>query len=63
LVMRQGRDWAELGWMGRAALALGSALLVIAGMAALLARKIASTVRAFAEAVQAVGVDPKGPPV
>ena len=63
LVMRQGRNWAELDWMGRAALALGSALLVIAGMAALLARKIASTVRAFAVAVQAIGVDPKGPPI
>lgn len=63
LVMRRGRNWAELGWIGRAALALGAVLAVLAGLAALLARRIALPVRAFAEAVQAVGVDPQGAPL
>jgi len=63
LIMRQGRNWAELGWIGRAALVLGAALLALGVMAAFVARRLAAPIRGFAEAVQAVGVDPQGEPV
>lgn len=63
LTMKQGRNWAELGWIGRAAAVLGAALLALGLMAALVARRLAAPIRGFAEAVQAVGVDPGGAPV
>ncbi len=63
LVMQQGRNWAEIGWIGRAALIVGGALLVLMLLAALFARRLTRPIRNFSEAVQAVGVDPGSEPV
>jgi signal transduction histidine kinase len=63
LVMRQGRNWAEIGWIGRAMLIVGGALLVLMLLAALFARRLTRPIRNFSEAVQAVGVDPGSEPV
>ena len=63
LVMRQGRNWAELGWIGRAALIIGGALTVVSILAILFARRLTLPIRSFSNAVQAVGVDPQSAPV
>lgn len=63
LVMRQGRNWAEIGWIGRAALVIGGTLLLLTILATLFARRLTRPIRSFADAVQAVGVDPQSEPV
>lgn len=63
LVMRQGRNWAEIGWIGRAALIIAGALSVVSILAILFARRLTRPIRAFSDAVQAVGVDPQSEPV
>lgn len=63
LVMRQGRNWAELSWIGRATLVIGAALLVLSLLAMWFARRLTRPIRNFSEAVQAVGVDPQSEPV
>jgi len=63
LVMRQGRNWAELGWIARAAGIIGGTLLVLSIMALLFARYLTRPIRSFADAVQAVGVNPQSEPV
>ncbi|MBI3438184.1 MAG: HAMP domain-containing protein [Proteobacteria bacterium] len=63
LVMRQGRNWAELGWIGRAALIVAAALATLSLLALLFARQLAKPIQYFADAVQAVGVDPQSAPV
>ena len=63
LVMRQGRNWAELGWFGRAALMIGATFVALTLMALLFARRLARPIQSFADAVQAVGVDPQSAPV
>jgi signal transduction histidine kinase len=63
LVMRQGRNWDELGWIARAALIIGATLTVLLVLAALFARRLTQPIRSFSEAVQAVGVDPGSSPV
>ncbi|MEQ1820513.1 MAG: ATP-binding protein [Terricaulis sp.] len=63
LVMRQGRNWAELGWIGRAAGIIGGTLLLLSIMAVLFARYLTRPIRSFSDAVQAVGVNPQSEPV
>jgi signal transduction histidine kinase len=63
LVMRQGRNWAELSWIGRATLVIGGTLLVLSVLAMWFARRLTRPIRNFSEAVQAVGVDPQSEPV
>jgi signal transduction histidine kinase len=63
LVMRQGRNWAEIGWIARAAAIIGGTLLVLSLLAVLFARRLTRPIRAFSDAVQAVGVDPQSEPV
>lgn len=63
LVMRQGRNWAEIGWIARAAGVIGGTLLVLSLLALLFARRLTRPIRSFADAVQAVGVDPQSEPV
>lgn len=63
LVMRQGRNWAEIGWIGRAALVIGGTLAVVSLLALLFARRLTRPIRNFSEAVQAVGVNPQSEPV
>ena len=63
LVMRQGRNWAEIGWIGRAALVIGGTLTVLMLLAILFARRLTRPIRNFSNAVQAVGVDPQSEPV
>lgn len=63
LVMRQGRNWAELGWILRAAFIIGGALAVLSLLAILFARRLTRPIRSFADAVQAVGVNPQSEPV
>ncbi|MBL8545013.1 MAG: HAMP domain-containing protein [Hyphomonadaceae bacterium] len=63
LVMRQGRNWAELGWIARAALIMGGTLLVLSVLALLFARYLTRPIRNFSDAVQAVGVNPQSEPV
>lgn len=63
LVMRQGRNWAELGWIGRAAGIIGGTLLLLTILAALFARYLTRPIRSFSDAVQAVGVNPSSEPV
>ena len=63
LVMRQGRNWAEIGWIFRAALIIGGALAVLTLLAVLFARRLTRPIRNFSDAVQAVGVDPQSAPV
>ncbi len=63
LVMRQGRNWAELGWIVRAASIIAAALAVLSLLALLFARRITRPIRSFADAVQALGVDPRNDPV
>lgn len=63
LVMRQGRNWAELGWILRAALIIGGALALLSFLAILFARRLTRPIRSFADAVQAVGVNPQSEPV
>jgi two-component system, OmpR family, sensor kinase len=63
LVMRQGRNWAELGWIARAAGIMGGTLLVLSILALLFARYLTRPIRSFADAVQAVGVNPQSEPV
>ncbi|MCX7358378.1 MAG: ATP-binding protein [Alphaproteobacteria bacterium] len=63
LVMRQGRNWAELGWIGRAAGIIGGTLLLLSVLAVLFARYLTRPIRSFSDAVQAVGVNPQSEPV
>lgn len=63
LSMRQGRNWAEIGWIGRAALVIGATLAVLTLLLILFARRLTRPIRNFASAVQAVGVDPQSAPV
>jgi signal transduction histidine kinase len=63
LVMRQGRNWAEIGWIARAAGIIGGTLLVLSILALLFARYLTRPIRSFADAVQAVGVNPQSEPV
>lgn len=63
LVMSQGRNWAEVGWIGRAALVIGATLFVVSLLALLFARRLTRPIRNFSDAVQAVGVDPQSEPV
>ncbi len=63
LSMRQGRNWAELGWIARAASIIAAALAVLTLLAMVFARRIARPIQSFANAVQAVGVDPRSEPV
>jgi len=63
LVMRQGRNWAEIGWILRAAGIIGGTLLVLSVLALLFARRLTQPIRSFADAVQAVGVNPQSEPV
>jgi len=63
LVMRQGRNWAEIGWIARAALVIGGTLLVLSVLALLFARRLTRPIRSFSDAVQAVGVNPQSEPV
>ena len=63
LVMRQGRNWEAIGWMGRAALVVGATLLLMTLLALFFARRLALPIQGFANAVQAVGVDPQSEPV
>jgi signal transduction histidine kinase len=63
LVMRQGRNWAEIGWIGRAALIIAGALTVLSVLALLFARRLTRPIRSFSDAVQAVGVNPQSEPV
>lgn len=63
LVMRQGRNWAELGWIARAAGIIGGTLLLLSILALLFARHLTRPIRSFADAVQAVGVNPQSEPV
>ncbi|MBX9745877.1 MAG: HAMP domain-containing protein, partial [Hyphomonadaceae bacterium] len=59
LVMEQGRNWEAIGWFGRAMLVIGGTLTVLTLLGALFARRLTRPIRNFAEAVQAVGVDPQ----
>jgi signal transduction histidine kinase len=61
--MRQGRNWAEIGWIGRAALVIGGTLGVLSLLAVLFARRLTRPIRNFSNAVQAVGVNPQSEPV
>ena len=61
--MRQGRNWAEFNWLTRAGLIIGGALAVLSLLALLFARQLARPIQHFADAVQAVGVDPQSAPV
>ncbi|MBY0563037.1 MAG: HAMP domain-containing protein [Hyphomonadaceae bacterium] len=63
LVMRQGRNWAEIGWILRTAGVIGGTLLALSLLALLFARRLTRPIRAFSEAVQAVGVNPQSEPV
>jgi signal transduction histidine kinase len=63
LVMRQGRNWAELGWIARAAGIIGGTLLLLSIIAVAFARYLTRPIRSFADAVQAVGVNPQSEPV
>lgn len=63
LVMRQGRNWAELGWIASAAAIIGATLTILSLLALLFARRLTRPIRNFSEAVQAVGVDPQSAPV
>jgi signal transduction histidine kinase len=63
LVMSQGRNWAELGWIGRATLIIGGTLALVSILSLLFARRLTRPIRNFSEAVQAVGVDPQSEPV
>lgn len=63
LVMRQGRNWAEFDWFLRAALVIAGALVVLSLLAVLFARRLTRPIRSFADAVQAVGVNPQSEPV
>jgi signal transduction histidine kinase len=63
LVMEQGRNWAEIGWITRAAAIIGATLLVLSLLALMFARRLTLPIRNFSEAVQAVGVDPQSAPV
>ncbi len=63
LVMRQGRNWAELGWIARAAGIIGGTLLLLSILALLFARYLTRPIRSFSDAVQAVGVNPQSEPV
>lgn len=63
LVMTQGRNWAEIGWIARAAGVIGGTLLVLTLLAMLFTRRLTRPIRNFSEAVQAVGVDPQSAPV
>ena len=45
LTMRQGRNWAELGWIGRAALIIAAALAALSLLALMFARQMAKPIQ------------------
>lgn len=63
LVMQQGRNWAEIGWIGRTVLIIAAALAAVSLLSLLIARRLTRPIRNFSEAVQAVGVNPQNEPV
>lgn len=63
LIMRQGRNWEALSWIGRAALVLGATLAALSLLAVWFAGRLTRPIRNFADAVGAVGVDPNSAPV
>lgn len=63
LIMRQGRNWDDFAWLGRAALVLGATLAVLSLLALWFSRRLSQPIQGFADAVQAVGVDPQSEPV
>lgn len=63
LVMQQGRNWAEIGWIWRTVLIIGGALAVVSLLSVLFARRLTRPIRNFSDAVQAVGVNPQSEPV
>ncbi len=63
LAMSQGRDWEQLGWIGRAVLVIGGTLAMLSLLALLFARRLARPIQHFAHAVEAVGVNPQSEPV
>ncbi|MEZ5996316.1 MAG: ATP-binding protein [Hyphomonadaceae bacterium] len=63
LTMRQGRNWAEISWIARAALIIAAALASLSLLAIAFARRLTRPIRNFSEAVQAVGVNPQSEPV
>jgi signal transduction histidine kinase len=63
LSMSPGRDWEQLGWIGRAALVIGGTLAMLSLLALLFARRLARPIQHFAQAVEAVGVNPQSEPV
>lgn len=63
LIMRQGRNWEELGWISRAVLIIAAALAAVSLLAFLFARRLTRPIRNFSDAVQAVGVNPQNAPV
>lgn len=62
LTMSEGRNWEETWWIARAAGMIGVTLLVLMALALFFARRLAQPIRAFSDAVQAVGVNPHGAP-
>lgn len=63
LLMRQGRNWDEIGWIARAAAIIGGTLLALSLIAMFIARRMAQPIQNFSAAVQAVGVNPQNEPV
>lgn len=63
LVMQQGRNWAELGWITRTVLIIAAALAAVSLLSLLIARRLTRPIRNFSDAVQAVGVNPQNEPV
>jgi signal transduction histidine kinase len=63
LTMSPGRDWEQLGWIGRAVLVIGGTLAMLSLLALLFARRLARPIQHFAHAVEAVGVNPQSEPV
>jgi len=63
LIMQQGRNWAEIGWIWRTVFIIAAALVVVSLISLLIARRLTRPIRAFSEAVQAVGVNPQNEPV
>ena len=63
LVMQQGRNWAEIGWIWRTVFIIAAALAVVSLISLLIARRLTRPIRNFSDAVQAVGVNPQNEPV
>jgi len=63
LSMQQGRNWAEIGWIGRTMVIIAAALAIVSLLSLLIARRLTRPIRNFSDAVQAVGVNPQNEPV